>query len=104
MLLAIAGVEPDHIAADFAETDRRLATQYEKWIGDAAPEKRDRMREELRCPPDRILGVLDHLDKKWGGVEGYLEASGVSPSNIDLVSSQLQYKQTRFRRLAWTPD
>ena len=89
MLLAIAGVEPDHIAADFGETDLRLATQYEKWINEAAPEKRDAMREELRCPPERILGVLDYLDKKWGGVESYLEASGMSPSNIDLVSTKL---------------
>jgi hypothetical protein len=47
------------------------------------------MRDELRCPPEWILGVLDRLDQKWGGVEGYLESSGVSATNIDRVSTKL---------------
>jgi hypothetical protein len=47
------------------------------------------MRDELRCPPEWILGVLDHLDQNWGGVASYLEDSGVSPVNIDRVSSKL---------------
>jgi protein-tyrosine phosphatase len=89
MLLALADVPPDHIAADFAETDRRLARQYEAWINEAVPEKRDEMREELRCPPDRILGVLDYLDQQWGGVDSYLEACGMTPANIDRVSAKL---------------
>jgi protein-tyrosine phosphatase len=89
MLLSIAGVSPDDIAADYAETDVQLARQYEIWIDEAPAEKRGRFREELRCPPDRILGVIDHLDRKWGGVAGYLEATGMSPANIDRVSSKL---------------
>jgi hypothetical protein len=47
------------------------------------------MRDELRCPPEWILGVLDRLEQKWGGVEGYLEESGMSPTNIDRVSTKL---------------
>jgi hypothetical protein len=47
------------------------------------------MREELRCPPEWILGVLDHLEQKWGGVAGYLEDSGMSPTNIDRVITKL---------------
>jgi protein-tyrosine phosphatase len=89
MLLAMAGVSPDDIAADYGETDQQLAGQYERWIGEAAPERRDAFREELRCPPERILGVLDHLQVKWGGVEGYLEAAGMSSANIDRVASKL---------------
>ena len=89
ILLALARVPQDHIAADFAETDLQLAKQYEAWINEAAPEKRDAMREELRCPPDRILGVLDYLEQEWGGVESYLEASGMTPANIDRVSAKL---------------
>src|SRR5260370_14260296 len=42
LLLAITSVEPDHSAADFAATAHQLPTQYAKWIGDSAPEKRDR--------------------------------------------------------------
>ena len=89
MLLELAGVAHEDIAADYAETDRQLARQYEVWIGEADPDKRAAFRDELRCPPDRILGVLDHLQQKWGGVEGYLEASGMIPADIDRLSTKL---------------
>jgi protein-tyrosine phosphatase len=89
ILLSLAGVTKEAIVADFAETDAQLAKRYEQWIADAAPERRKSMRDELRCPPEWILGVLDHLDQNWGGVESYLEDSGVSPANIERVSSKL---------------
>ena len=89
MLLSLASVPAEHIAVDFAETDEQLAKKYAQWISEAPPEKRDEMRSELQCPPDRILGVLDYLDRTWGGVGGYLEASGMKPANIDVVSAKL---------------
>ena len=90
MLLALAGVTPDDIAADYGETDLRLAKQYEKWITESAPERREAFRQELRCPPERILGVLEHLQRKWGGVDGYLESSGMTPANVDRLSAKLE--------------
>ena len=78
MVLSLAGVPNEAIAADFAESDAQLAFRYQEWIAAAAPEQRNEMREALRCPPDRILGVLDHLQKRWGGVHGYMEAAGRS--------------------------
>jgi hypothetical protein len=89
MLLALAGVSDDGIAADYAETDVQLARQYEKWIAEAPPERREAFLAELRCPPERILGVLDAMRRRWGGAEGYLESAGMTPSSIDLVSSKL---------------
>lgn len=89
MLLSMAGVSPDQIAADYAETDLQLARQYEIWMDEAPVEKRDAFRDELRCPPDRILGVLDHLQRRWGGVASYLEATGMSPAAIERVGSKL---------------
>ena len=89
MLLDLAGVPPDQIAADYAETDQQLAQQYEAWIKEAEPARREAIRDELRCPPERILGVLDYLRQKWGGVAGYLEAAGTTPANIDRASSKL---------------
>lgn len=89
MLLALAGVSPDDIAADYGETDIHLARQYEIWINEAEPARREAFRNELRCPPERILGVLDHIDRKWGGVASYLEAAGVSPVAIDRVAAKL---------------
>ncbi|GAC1660679.1 MAG: hypothetical protein PVS2B1_18020 [Candidatus Dormibacteraceae bacterium] len=89
MLLSLAGVPDDAIAADFAETDAQLAVRYQEWIAAAAPERRGEMREEFRCPPDRILGVLEHLTTKWGGVPAYLEASGMKPESIDRLGAKL---------------
>ena len=89
MILALGGVPPDEIAADFGETDRQLADAYEKWISEAPLDKRDEMREELRCPPERILGVLEHLETKWGGTASYLEATGMAPLAIDRLSTKL---------------
>jgi protein-tyrosine phosphatase len=89
MVLSVAGVPGDAIATDFAETDAQLAASYLEWIAAAAPERRSEMREEFRCPPERILGVLDHLEKKWGGVPAYLEAAGMSPANIDKLGAKL---------------
>jgi protein-tyrosine phosphatase len=90
MVLALADVPPDEIAADFGETDRQLADAYEKWISDAPADKRDEMRDELRCPPERILGVLDYLETNWGGAASYLEASGMAPDAIDRLSTKLE--------------
>jgi protein-tyrosine phosphatase len=89
MLLSIAGVPNDAIATDFAETDAQLALRYQEWIAAAAPERRSEMREEFRCPPDRILGVLDHLQQRWGGVHGYMEAAGMTPTTIDRLGAKL---------------
>ena len=89
MVLALADVPPDEIAADFGETDRQLADAYEKWISEAPADRRDEMRDELRCPPERILGVLEHLETKWGGVASYLGASGMKPAEIDRLRSKL---------------
>jgi protein-tyrosine phosphatase len=89
MLLSVAGVPDDAIATDFAETDAQLAVRYEEWIAAEAPERRSEMREELRCPPDRILGVLDHLNQRWGGVHGYMEAAGMKTADIDRLSAKL---------------
>jgi protein-tyrosine phosphatase len=89
LLLAAASVAADAIVADFGETDVQLAQQYKKWIADAPANKREAMRQELRCPPEWILGVLDYLDERWGGVQSYLELSGMTPANIDKVSQKL---------------
>jgi protein-tyrosine phosphatase len=89
MMLSLAGVEPDAIGADYAETDSQLATRYAEWLARAAPERVEEMRDELRCPPDWMLSTLQHVEEKWGGVESYLEAAGVPPANIDRLTAKL---------------
>jgi protein-tyrosine phosphatase len=89
LLLSVAGVDPDAIGADYAETDVQLASKYEEWLAKATPERLATMRDELRCPPEWILSTLDHLERRWGGVEPYLEAAGVSADTITRLQSKL---------------
>jgi protein-tyrosine phosphatase len=89
MSLALAGVDIKSIAADYAETDSQMATRYEEWLAAASPDQLEDMRDDLRCPPERIVGVLEHLDERWGGVEGYLEAAGMPPPDISTLRSKL---------------
>jgi protein-tyrosine phosphatase len=89
MMLSIAGVEPEAIGADYAETDLQLAGRYEEWLAKASPERVESMRNELRCPPEWILSTLAHVDQRWGGVEGYLEAAGLPSSTIARLQSKL---------------
>jgi protein-tyrosine phosphatase len=89
MSLALAGVDIDAIATDYAETDVQMATRYEEWLAAASPEQLEEMRDDLRCPPERIVGVLEQLDKRWGGVEGYMEAAGMPAGDISALRSKL---------------
>ncbi len=89
MSLALAGVDVDSIAADYAETDSQMAARYEEWLAAAPPEQLEEMREDLRCPPERIVAVLERLDQRWGGVEGYLEAASMPAAEISTLRSKL---------------
>jgi protein-tyrosine phosphatase len=89
LMLSLAGVEPDAIGSDYAETDVQLATRYDEWLAKAAPDDVERMRAELRCPPEWILSTLDHVDRKWGGVEGYLQAAGLADSAVERLQTKL---------------
>ncbi len=89
MMLSLAGVEPEAIGADYAETDLQLAGRYEEWLAKASPERLQSMRDELRCPPEWMLSTLDYVNHKWGGVEGYLEAAGLPSSTIARLHSKL---------------
>ncbi len=89
LILSLAGVDPEAIGADYAETDIQLAGRYEEWLAKAAPERLETMRTELRCPPEWMLSALEHVERKWGGVEGYLEAAGLSSSTISRLQAKL---------------
>jgi protein-tyrosine phosphatase len=89
MLLSLAGVQPEAIGGDYAETDVQLATRYAEWLAKASPDRREQMQDELRCPPEWMLRTLDYVQQTWGGVDGYLEAAGVSAAAIDRLKVKL---------------
>jgi protein tyrosine/serine phosphatase len=89
MALSLAGADKDTIAADYAETDVHLAARYAEWLASASPERLASMRDELRCQPEWMLGLLEHIDETWGGVEPYLEAGGMQPAELARLKTKL---------------
>jgi protein-tyrosine phosphatase len=89
LMLSMAGVDPKAIGDDYAETDVQLAAKYEQWLATAAPDRLEAMRDELRCPPEWMLNAVDHLERKWGGVESYLEAAGLGAAAITRLQGKL---------------
>ena len=89
MALALAGADKDAIAADYAETDVQLAGRYAEWLASASPERLASMRDELRCEPTWMLGLMEHIDETWGGVEPYLAGAGVAPADLIRLKAKL---------------
>jgi len=87
LILSLAGVEPEAIGADYAETDAQLATRYAEWLSRAAPERLEGMRDELRCPPEGILRPLAQ-------VEG-MDAFRLEQVVRNIVSNALKYGARR---------
>ena len=101
MSLALAGVDADSIAADYAETDSQMATRYAEWLAAAKPELLQVMRDDLRCPPERIHGILEHLDRGWGGVEGYLGHARERHREPPIEADQLTSSATASPKTSW---
>lgn len=91
LLLSLAGVAAEDVAADYAVTERNLAEATERWIAQAEDEHdRERRRRISACPPESMLGVLRELDRRYGSVHGYLLAAGASEEQLERVRARLR--------------
>jgi protein-tyrosine phosphatase len=91
LLLALAGVRDETIAEDYAESEANLAELTAKWIGEAADDAERARRTQLsRTPREAMLGVLEALDERYGGVREYLLAAGASPGVLDRAAARLR--------------
>ena len=92
LLLGLAGVPAETIAADYAMTAELLRPRDQAWLAAAPPEERAE-REALlaRFAPtaEVMLEVLAGLEERYGGVEGYLVAAGVSRADLDRLRERL---------------
>ena len=82
LLLGLAGVPEETIAADYGLTARYLVEPYLTSL-EADPAIRtwsDYQREQ--CPLETMLLVLDHLERNYGGVEDYVRTVGLSEDQI----------------------
>ena len=87
MLLAVADVEPGEIAEDYA-----ISSDYirEAYLAAHPPERWPAVLEDVRCPPEQVYNMLEHLESRYGGVMAYLRRIGLSEGEIDRMRSRLR--------------
>jgi protein-tyrosine phosphatase len=86
LMLRLAGVPLDVIAADHALSDENWAPQNAHWLAEAADEwERERRRRIIQPAGETMAGVLDGLD-----VRDYLLAGGVTVNDLDALVVRLQ--------------
>jgi protein tyrosine/serine phosphatase len=90
-LLHLAGVDEETIATDYALSEERLRPRHETWFEAAESEEElERLRRIAQTPAESMLGVFAELERRYGGVEGYLRATGVGDEELELARARLR--------------
>lgn len=90
-LLRLAGVPVAEIAADYALSEERLRPRHEAWFAGATDEADlARLRRMAATPAATMVGVFEELDRRYGEVEGYLRAAGVTDQELALARQRLR--------------
>ena len=90
-LLHIAGVDVEQIAADYALSEERLQPRHAAWIEEAGTEaERERIRRVASTPREAMVGVLEELERRYGSVEAFLRASGLTDEDLRLARERLR--------------
>jgi protein-tyrosine phosphatase len=91
LILRLAGVPSEAIAADYAlsATDGKVA--LERWV-DAAPDAEQRVERIRRvgAPAESMRRMLDELDGRYGGARAYLLGIGVPAADLDRLTEKLK--------------
>ena len=91
LLLALAGVDEEQIAADYALSEERLRPRHELWFAEAQTEAElERLQRIAQTPAASIVGVFEELERRYGSVEGYLRDAGVSDDDLARARARLR--------------
>jgi protein tyrosine/serine phosphatase len=89
-LLHLAGVDDREVAADYALSEERLLSRHQAWFEAAeSDEELARLQRIARTPAASMEGVFAELERRYGGVEGYLRQAGESDEELALVRARL---------------
>lgn len=91
LLLHLAGVDEEEIAADYALSEERLRPRHEGWFAAAETEEElERLKRIARTPAASMIGVFAELERRYGGVEEYLRGAGVTDAELELARARLR--------------
>lgn len=85
LLLRLAGVSVEDVALDYS------LTRVDPGWRDAAGDERERARRTFmqNTPAEAMRTALEHLERRYGGAEGYLRACGLDEARIARLRSRL---------------
>jgi protein-tyrosine phosphatase len=91
LLLSLAGVPREIIAQDYALTETRLEPLYAAWLEEQSKTQgRPIERPQwMFSRPEKMLSLLDYLDREYGSVEGYLETAGATQADMARIREHL---------------
>jgi protein-tyrosine phosphatase len=91
LLLRLAGVGIDVIAADYAESEASWAPSRRVWIAEAPDEEERRVRTLLSVMPARAMhDVMVAVEERHGSVREYLLAAGATDAELDRAVARLR--------------
>ena len=91
LLLHLAGVPVEDIAADYALSEERLRPRHDAWLEAADTEaERRRLERITQTPPEVITGLFEELERRYGSVENYLRTAGVSDEDLARARDRLR--------------
>jgi protein tyrosine/serine phosphatase len=90
MLLRLAGVGIEDIAADYGLSADNIRPLIDPWA-DAAPDEQERaLRLRIGSSPPQVMAdVLAELERRHGGVHGYLLEAGSPPDAVERARARL---------------
>jgi protein-tyrosine phosphatase len=90
LLLRLAGVDAETIAADHALSDESWAPYHPMWFAEAANEDERARRRRIAVPAGRtMVEVLAAVERRYGGPEQYLLEAGASPAGLAAARGRL---------------
>jgi protein-tyrosine phosphatase len=91
LVLALAGVDAETIAADHAASDENWAPLLDRWFAEAESEQELERRHQIARPAGRtMVEVLAEVDGRYGGPAAYLLGAGASEDDLDKLVLRLR--------------
>ena len=91
LMLRLAGVDPETIAADHAISDESWGPHNEAWFAEAEDEEERERRRRIAKPAGRtMVDVLEEVDRRYGGPRAYITAAGGTDANLDNLVLRLR--------------
>lgn len=87
LMLALADVEPEAIAHDYAMSSTRLRDGYLQRYADSDPAE---VLEALRCPEEGVHNMLEYLEQA-GGIRAYFERIGLTAGDVERLRARLRF-------------